>query len=418
VKPSIYIAHPSGMLTDHVPNGDGLIAYGFISRLAARGYDLHVAVDQSAVRKAFPENVHLHPLNLRARNAALRLLELSVRTRLLFEKLRRKQHFALVLQMNPVFPGVSLGMLGSRTPIVVGTYVPRWGFESAGFQDGYNRPSEKSLASRARDAVVSLQQAHADALLLTSPAAGNRLPRLGLDSPKVFFVPHGIDAEAFAPAEPPVTEKKILFLASVTERKGIFDLLKAFPRVLEVFPEARLTIAGPGDDIDRVKQHVSEMESRDKITFLGRMSREETAPVYRSHTLYCLPSYGEPWATTLLEAMASGLPIVSTSSGGTPYMVPASGGRLVAPGDVNALTAALLEVLGSPSLQKSMGEENRAAALERFAWDRVIDRLEEVYWVASRGRLGRKPQAATEGDFVSPDPRRLPLYESPQRSTP
>ena len=90
---------------------------------------------------------------------------------------------------------------------------------------------------------------------LPVPLAGNRLPRIGLDSPKIFLVPHGIDIETFSPGsgEEALNREKdarsILFLASVTERKGIFDLLEAFPLVLNVLPDARLSIVGPGDDI-------------------------------------------------------------------------------------------------------------------------------------------------------------------------
>ena len=405
-KPAIFIAHPSGLLTDHVPNGDGLVAYGFISRLAARGYELHLAIDQVSLRNPLPDNVKLYPLNVKSRNPALHLLEYAVRMRLLFERLRRKHHFAIALQMNPVFPGISLALLGTGTPLILGTYVPRWGFESAGFQDGYKRRSETGMTAKLRNLVASVQQAHADALLLTSPAAGNRLPRIGLDSPKIFLVPHGIDIETFYPgsggsAEPQKDARSILFLASVTERKGIFDLLEAFPLVLNVFPDARLSIVGPGDDIERVKERVLGMTCRDRISFVGRVTREEGAAIYRKHALYCLPSYGEPWATTLLEAMASGLPIVSTSSGGTPYIVPKDGGRLVPSGEINALADALIEILGSPALQQSMGHTNRRVAMEQFAWDKVIDRLEEIYFAVSNGVIGRSASRVKSGELAA-----------------
>jgi L-malate glycosyltransferase len=405
-KPSIFIAHPSGLLTDHVPNGDGLIAYGFISRLAARGYELHVAIDQVSLRNPLPENVKLYPLDVKSRHAALHLLEYSVRMRLLFERLRKKHHFGVVLQMNPVYPGISLALLGVKTPIILGTYVPRWGFESAGFQDGYKRRSETGMTAKLRNLVASVQQAHADALLLTSPAAGNRLPRIGMDSPKIFLVPHGIDIETFSPEREGIVgvakdPYSILFLASVTERKGIFDLLEAFPRVLSIFPDAKLSIVGPGDDIERVKERVAGMACRERISFVGRVTRDEAAILYRKHAVYCLPSYGEPWATTLLEAMASGLPIVSTSSGGTPYIVPPDGGRLVPPGDANALAEAFIEILGSRALQQSMSEKNRRVALEQYAWDKVIDRLEAVYFAVSNGVIGRPPSRVEPAELTA-----------------
>ena len=390
-RPSIFIAHPSAHLTDHIPNGDGLIAHGFISRLAARGYDLHIAADRVSLRQPFPANVTLYPLPMRSKNPAIRLLEYAIRMRLLFNRLCRRHHFGLALQMNPVFPGLSLALLGTGVPVILGTYVPRWDSGNA-FKDGYTGSS--GLTARLRDVIVALQQRCADALLLTTPAANNRVPQINSVSKKIFHLPHGIDPDLFAP--PPVANhsrrKNILYLASVSERKGIFDLLQAFPKVVSRYPETRLTIVGPGDDLDRVKQAVAASAYRDQITLTGPVGREETANIYPKYTVYCLPSYGEPYATTLLEAMAVGLPIVTTTTGGSPYLVPPAGGRLVTPGDVAALAAALIEILGSEDLQRSMGMENRQAILEHFSWNRVIDRLEQIYLQVSHGRVGRELQ--------------------------
>ena len=99
--------------------------------------------------------------------------------------------------------------------------------------------------------------------------------------------------------------------------------------------------------------------------------------------------------------MASGLPIVSTSSGGTPYIVPTDGGRLVPSGDVNALADALIEILDSPELQQSMSHTNRRVAIEQFAWDKVIDRLEEIYFTVSNGVIGRYKSRVKSGELTT-----------------
>ena len=403
VKPRarIFIAHPSQHLTDHLANGDGLVAHSMISGLAARGYELHVAADQVSLRNPFPANVTLYPLRLRSRNRALRLLEYAVRMRLLFQRLRRIHRFDLILQMNPVYPGLSLALLGTGLPIILGTYVPRWGAGGPQFRDGYQGSS--GLAAKGRDWVVALQQAHADALLLTTPAAMNRVPRLMATSPKINYLPHSIDTEFFHPpgeeAGKPVTRHTgILFVGSVSERKGIFTLLEAFPQVLAAIPEARLTIVGPGDDLARAKQYVADSEHKERIQIVGPVSRGETAAFYRQHALYCLPSYGEPYATSLLEAMASGLPVVSTDTGGTPFLVPTEGGRLIAPGDVQGLASALIELLSSASLRQTMGALNRSTMVETYSPARVFDQLEAVYSKVTHGKVGYGPMLKTSSE--------------------
>jgi glycosyltransferase involved in cell wall biosynthesis len=95
--------------------------------------------------------------------------------------------------------------------------------------------------------------------------------------------------------------------------------------------------------------------------------------------VYCLPSYGEPFGMSALEAMACGKPIVATDAGGLRHLVVDQGGRRVPPGDANALATALREILATPELRREMGKHNRRLIEERYAWPHVIGRLEDIY---------------------------------------
>jgi glycosyltransferase involved in cell wall biosynthesis len=96
-------------------------------------------------------------------------------------------------------------------------------------------------------------------------------------------------------------------------------------------------------------------------------------------TVFCLPSFGEPYANTIIEAMSCGKPIVATDSGGIPALVPPAGGILVPPGDATALSAALERVLRSEELQAQMGATNRKYVEEKLTWTAVVGRLEAIY---------------------------------------
>ena len=95
--------------------------------------------------------------------------------------------------------------------------------------------------------------------------------------------------------------------------------------------------------------------------------------------VYCLPSFGEPYGTTLLEAMACARAVVVTNAGGLPHMMAKNGGLCVPTGDAPALAQALLAILSSPEDQIAMGAANRAAILAEYTWAKVVDDLESVY---------------------------------------
>jgi D-inositol-3-phosphate glycosyltransferase len=82
---------------------------------------------------------------------------------------------------------------------------------------------------------------------------------------------------------------------------------------------------------------------------------------------------------TALEAMACAKPVVATDAGGLRHLVPDEGGRKVAPGDPEALAAALQEIVSAPERQRAMGRHNRRIVEERYSWARVVDRLEDAY---------------------------------------
>lgn len=372
---TIFVAHPSELLTDHRPHGDGLIAYGFLSRLAARGHELHVAAQSVDVRAPLPGNIHVYELLPGSRLSIADRLRFMVRMRRLFGRLRRRVGFDVIHQMNPVFTGMSLALAGSRIPIVLGTFVPAWQGdvempEAAAQSVGRFKPLILGVLAR-------LQQSRAAALLIASPAARSRLVWTERRESRIFEVPHGIDISRFTERDEIPERPSVLFCANVIHRKGVFTLLDAFDEVARAVPDVTFTIAGQGEMLDAVRSRAARMP--DAVRVLGFVDRGDVPALMRAHSVYCLPSDGEPFATTLLEAMACGVPIVSTVTGGTPFLVDEAGGRLVPPRDPRSLAAALIEILRSPSLQKTMGRHNRRRVEEDFEIERAVDRLERAY---------------------------------------
>jgi glycosyltransferase involved in cell wall biosynthesis len=106
----------------------------------------------------------------------------------------------------------------------------------------------------------------------------------------------------------------------------------------------------------------------ERIEFLGELEGTELAAYYRQADLFVLPSYHEGYGMALAEALAWGLPIVSTTAGAIPDTVPTEAGLLVALGDVKALTAALTRVMTEPALRQQLASGARAACQSLPDW--------------------------------------------------
>jgi glycosyltransferase involved in cell wall biosynthesis len=369
----LFIIAPSALFTDNLPHGDGLVSYGFVRELASRGHELHVAAGRVAVENELPPNVHLHRLSTAGR------LRFMWDVRRLYARLARSGRFDLVHQLNPVEVGVSLALAGDERPLVLGPYIPDWAPSGPGADAPVGRP-----ALRAKRVLRAAQQRRASTLLVTTPAALSSLePGVSVQA-HVHELPHGIDDQLWRPGSHAPAGQAVLFLANLEVRKGIHVLLDAFEALATRLPGARLQIAGDGPEREAVERRVRESPALGGVELLGSVDRNRVLALMQACDVYCLPSYGEPFGMTALEAMACARPVVVTAAGGLQHLAPDAGGRKVPPGDPTALSDALAELLGDPGLRQAMGARNREVVEERFAWSRVGDRLEQAYDEAVR----------------------------------
>lgn len=370
MKLRIFLVAPSALLTDHLPHGDGLVAFGFIRELAARGHELHVAALRTDLRADLPANLHLHRLALGAPSRLLTRLDYMRRVRALYGTLELGQAFDIVHQLNPVEVGVSLALVGVPVPLVLGPYWPDW---------------PGSSRSRVKRVLRAAQQRQSSTILLSSPAATSKLSAAAARRVRVAELPPGIDDRRFSPGRGGAGHD-ILFLANLEVRKGVHVAIEAFARITTELPRARLLLGGMGSEADAVHRRVGALPAPERVSILGKVEHERVRATMQACDLYCLPSYGEPFGMTALEAMACARPVVATDAGGLRHLVSERGGRRVPPGDSEALASALHELLVDAELRRSMGEHNRRVVEERYSWTRVGDRLEEHYREAVASR--------------------------------
>jgi len=172
---------------------------------------------------------------------------------------------------------------------------------------------------------------------------------------------------------------QFLYLGIIQEEKGVFDLIKAFAQIIKQFPRAKLVIAGEG----RIHELLLEAETlgiADAVRCPGWVSGEVKQQLLTCSDALVLPSYAEGLPMVILEAMAAGLPVISSKVGGIPDVVEHGvEGMLMEPGDVSKLAAAMRQLLSDGELRISMGKAARAKTLTHFSLQKVVCALEELY---------------------------------------
>ena len=173
-------------------------------------------------------------------------------------------------------------------------------------------------------------------------------------------------------------EKVILYLGRLMERKRVVDLVRALPRVLESVPGARLVVVGKRNaNAERIEALAQQMGVRERVTMIDHVPYAEVPRYYALADLYCLPSAYEGFPFTVLEAMASGTPVVASNIPGIDeQIVHGENGFLHEVGNTDLLSHYLARVLQEPSLAARLSESGRKTVRERYDWSVIGDRTE------------------------------------------
>jgi glycosyltransferase involved in cell wall biosynthesis len=203
------------------------------------------------------------------------------------------------------------------------------------------------------------------------------------------LIPPGVDVELFSPpAGDEVRGQRVLYVGRVerTSRwKGLQVLVDSLVPLRNLVPDVRLDVVGDGDDVRDLKARAERLGVAHCIDWHGKVEHAELPHYYQRAGVTVLPSLteSESFGMTLVEAMASGCPVVGSDVGGIPFVVRHGvEGLLVPPGDPDALAAALGGVLTDSDRAAALGEAGRGAALSRWDWalqrDRTIQVLREA----------------------------------------
>lgn len=203
------------------------------------------------------------------------------------------------------------------------------------------------------------------------------------------IIPNGVDTTLFHPGAKPIEALKdgkinILYVGRLEKRKGIKYLLQAYKIVKDQNPMARLILVGPGENLrKRYKKYVKDNNLKD-VVFIGCVPNEELPRYYASADIFCAPSTGnESFGIVLLEAMASGKPVIATNIEGYSEVVQDKiQGLLVPPKDAYTLADKINILIKEEALRMYMGFRGEARAAE-FSWEKVTQQVLDYYYLVS-----------------------------------
>ncbi len=200
---------------------------------------------------------------------------------------------------------------------------------------------------------------------------------------QIPVIPNGVDTDEFRPTQTrPQTETvRVLAVSRLTPRKGIRFLIRSLVS-LPAF--VRLVVVGGGGERANLESIAVESGVVDRVEFRGLVSHESLPDIYRGCDIFCLPSLNEGMSNTVLEAIASGLPIVATVTGGTEELVTdGENGFFVEKESPEDLADKLGTLIADPALRGRMALASRTKA-ESMSWKSVAQRYAEEYIRSSR----------------------------------
>ena len=349
----------------------------YFSRVPGLEVDLVTsALGKFFEEKLFSDRIKLHKVPVRNKNihhsSNRELIEYSSRGFRLALKLHRQQSYDLCFAWS----AVPAGAIALALRKIVGLrYLLRvCGPDIPGFEQRYQAihiligPLIRQIL-RGAERVIAKSQREIELI----HAADSQVFRC-------LLIANGVDADRFRPIHvvPDDGPLKLLCVGRLIERKGQHHLIDAIKRLADQGIDVRLDLVGTGDARSANEAQVARLGLGEHIRFLGYVPREEIAQHYAAAHVFVLPSYNEGMSVALLEAMASGLAVLVTPTGGTPELVEDGiNGKIFNWADVDHLSTLLRDLAMDRSTVRRMGQASRLRA-GSFSWDRTANRYWEV----------------------------------------
>lgn len=215
--------------------------------------------------------------------------------------------------------------------------------------------------------------------IITNSAQLKSLAENITDRRDIQIIHNGVDIETFRPADKKNNDKFVIISTSrLIKRKGIQFLLEAFLILSEKYTNIELLVIGNGDQSSILKNMVKDAKRKVNVKFLEAIPHEKLPAYYQMADVFVLPSLNEGMSNSVLEAMASGLVIVTTDTGGTKELVDSSNGIIIKPESSTSIIEAMEKLYNDKILLTSMKRSSRLKAQQK-SWKKMCEEYLSIY---------------------------------------
>jgi len=392
----IFVPSASLILTDYLPAGEGLIAYNLIKFLATGQAVFSVCAPRIRIQNQI-KNVNFYEVGhydffpapceyFYLKNWRLYCEQVSD----LYNSLLKQNSFDIIHHFLPVNINQSYTPVKDK-PFVIGPVFHPWidlnddEYSAAEIVNDdsnfilrkiHNYLKKKWRLENKQKFIDTLE--YADKIIVTLDVVKKFLPENV--QKKIVKIPIGVDTMLFKPVEQLEDNNIILFLAYIVKRKGLDYLLKAVEIIKRRIPDVKLLIAGDGPDKDYYMKMTNDLHLNETVQFLGNIPHYQTPEIFSRAQIYVLPSLCEPFGMSIIEAMATGLPVIVTNAGGAPEVVGEHNKNfIVPPRDAQTLADKIIELLLDIDKCKTIGKDNREFAVRNYDWRLIAGNYFKLY---------------------------------------
>lgn len=242
-------------------------------------------------------------------------------------------------------------------------------------EDAFTRQATQWTVRQADFVLTVSHELRAQALALGAPPDRSRAILNGCDT-SVFRLADRLEARAQLGVDP--SAELLVYVGNIIPTKGVFEMLEAFAQSAAKRPRLELIFAGRGQSLEPLRQRAEALSIASRVRFTGVIPSAQVATWMTACNLFCLPSYSEGCPNVVIEALASGRPVLASNVGGIPELITPSSGVLIKPKDVPDLAAGLERALSTtwdePAIARTY--ERSWEQVARETWDVCREVLE------------------------------------------
>lgn len=195
-----------------------------------------------------------------------------------------------------------------------------------------------------------------------------------------IYIPNGVNQTNILHRKNKSKKIRFIFVGRLEDQKGLEYLIDAVNEVVKLNKNFEILLIGEGSKKEELRKKINNLKLKNYFNFLGSKSNKEVIRSYSTSDIFILPSLWEGLPLTLLEALASGLPVITTDVGGiSDICTDNENALIIPPKNTREIKDAMIRLINNPRLRKQLGENGRQLVKNKYSWEKINSQIEDVY---------------------------------------